>query len=75
MKKLCQRVHNRKTEPRNTANPIPIIPKSFKEAKSIGLRDLRALCKDAWTCWKGGLEIVCIELGITYKDLRGRYRR
>jgi hypothetical protein len=42
-------VQNSKTEPRYTANPIPITPKSFKEVKSIGLRDLRALCKDAWT--------------------------
>jgi hypothetical protein len=49
MTKLCQRVQNSKTEPRYTANPIPITPKSLKEVKSIGLRDLRALCKDVWT--------------------------
>ena len=50
----CQRVQNSKTEPRYTANPIPIISKSFKGVKSIDLRDLRALCKDAWTVLERG---------------------
>ena len=55
MTKLCQRVQHNKTEPRYTANPIPITPMSFTEVKSIGLRDLRALCKDAWTVLERGI--------------------
>ena len=54
MTTLCQRVQNSKTEPRYTANPIPITPKSFKEAKTISFRNLRALCKDAWTVLEKG---------------------
>ena len=43
------------SEPRYTANPIPSTPKSFKEVKSIGLRDLRALCKGAWVVLERGI--------------------
>jgi hypothetical protein len=48
---------------------IPITPKSFKEVKSTGLKDLKALCKNAGINIGGvgreGLEVLlCIELGI-----------
>jgi hypothetical protein len=48
---------------------IPITPKSLKEVKSTGLKDLKALCKDAGINIGGAgreaLEILlCIELGI-----------
>jgi hypothetical protein len=47
----------------------PITPKSLKEVKSTGLKDLKALCKDAGINIGGAgreaLEILlCIELGI-----------
>ena len=50
-------------------NNIPITPKSLKEVKSTGLKDLKALCKDAGINIGGvgreALEILlCIELGI-----------
>ena len=50
-------------------NTIPITPKSLKEVKSTGLKDLKALCKDAGINIDGvgreALEILlCIELGI-----------
>jgi hypothetical protein len=50
-------------------NTIPITPKSLKEVKSTGLKDLKALCKDAGINIGGvgreALEILlCIELGI-----------
>jgi hypothetical protein len=50
-------------------NTIPITTKSLKEVKSTGLKDLKALCKDAGINIGGvgreGLEILlCIELGI-----------
>ena len=50
-------------------NTIPITPKSLKEVKSTGLKDLRALCKDADINIGGvGREalgiLLCIELGI-----------
>ena len=50
-------------------NIIPITPNSLKEVKSTGLKDLKALCKDAGINIDGvgreALEILlCIELGI-----------
>ena len=50
-------------------NNILITPKSLKEVKSTGLKDLKALCKDAGINIGGvgreALEILlCIELGI-----------
>ena len=31
---------------KSLVTPIPITPKSFKEVKSTGLKDLKALCKN-----------------------------
>ena len=58
-------------------NTIPITPKSIKEVKSTGLKDLKALCKDA------GINIGGVGRGIGNpsmywvgnKDFRGRCRR
>jgi hypothetical protein len=47
-------------------NTIPITPKSIKEVKSTGLKDLKALCKDAgMAVLEEALAILlCIGLGI-----------
>ena len=43
---------------------IPITPKSLKEVKSTGLKDLKALCKDIGVGREGLEVLLCIELGI-----------
>jgi hypothetical protein len=54
--------------------PIPITLISFKEVKSTGLKDLKALCKNAGINIGGvgreGLEVLlCIELGIRTSEV------
>ena len=49
-------------------NTIPITPKSLKEVKSTGLKDLKALCKDAGINIGGvgreGLEVLSVSVVI-----------
>ena len=54
--------------------PLPKTPRTYKDVKLLGLRELKTLCKDANISTEGvgreALEILlCLEVGISTSDL------